>query len=94
MGCCGQKRSRAGGVDTSVAPAGPPLQVPLASNTAVAQQFRIAGVHLRYRERSRVLVQGPITGRRYEFSGAAAIQAVDARDADALLKTGYFERVL
>ncbi|MBI4877242.1 MAG: hypothetical protein HY822_21655 [Acidobacteria bacterium] len=47
---------------------------------------------LRFREQSRVVVMGPVTGQRYEFSGAAPLQFVDARDAAVLLNTGFFTR--
>jgi hypothetical protein len=36
------------------------------------------------------MVQGPTTGRRYAFSGGSPVQAVDARDAAALLRSGLF----
>jgi hypothetical protein len=36
------------------------------------------------------MVQGPATGRRYAFSGGSPVQAVDARDAAALLRSGLF----
>jgi hypothetical protein len=41
----------------------------------------------------RIRVTGSATGRQYEFSGAAAVQSVDARDAEALLRTNLFRRV-
>lgn len=50
------------------------------------------GVRLRYLERSPVLVRGPVTGRQYEFSGSRPVQRVDGRDAEALLRTGFFRR--
>jgi hypothetical protein len=67
------------------APSGslPPLPTPRASG---------ASVRLRYLERSRILVQGPVTGRPYEFSAAKPFQAVDARDAVALLRTRFFSQ--
>jgi hypothetical protein len=49
-------------------------------------------VCLRYLETTRVLVKGPASGRHYEFSGNMPVQAVDARDAGALLGTRFFRR--
>jgi hypothetical protein len=50
-------------------------------------------VTLRYSESSPILVRGPATGRRYEFSGTHPVQTVDPRDAAALLRTRFFRRV-
>jgi hypothetical protein len=47
-------------------------------------------VALRYTETSPILVKGPATGRQYQFSGSNPIQAVDARDVAALLRTRFF----
>ncbi len=47
---------------------------------------------LRYVEQAPVFVRGPVSGRRYEFSGARPIQSVDARDAEALLRIRFFKR--
>jgi hypothetical protein len=47
-------------------------------------------VQIRYLENSPVLVRGPATGRQYQFSGAAPVQAVEQRDAQALLRTRLF----
>jgi len=49
------------------------------------------GVMLRYRERTRLLVRGPVSGRNYEFAPQQATQ-VGARDAEVLLRTGRFIR--
>jgi|GraSoiStandDraft_35_1057300.scaffolds.fasta_scaffold1804181_2 hypothetical protein len=49
-------------------------------------------VMLRYLERSPILVRGSSTGRHYQFSGTHPVQAVDSRDATALLSTGFFRR--
>jgi hypothetical protein len=49
-------------------------------------------VRLRYLEQSAVHVPGPITGRRYEFSGNRPVHLVDARDAGVLLQSGFFAR--
>ena len=45
---------------------------------------------LEYLSASRIVVSGPATGTPYEFSSARRVQAVDARDAEVLLKTAFF----
>jgi hypothetical protein len=45
---------------------------------------------VRYRRTPAIVVQGTATGRRYGFSGGSPVQAVDVRDAAALLRSGYF----
>ena len=45
---------------------------------------------LRYLERSPILVEGPATGRHYNFSAGNPVQAVDRRDAAALVRTRFF----
>jgi hypothetical protein len=37
-------------------------------------------------------VRGPISGRQYSFSAATPVQHVEARDAEALLRTSWFRR--
>ena len=37
-------------------------------------------------------VGGPVTGNRYDFSLAQPVVTVEARDAEALLRTGFFAR--
>ncbi|MBL9126857.1 MAG: hypothetical protein JNL97_04385 [Verrucomicrobiales bacterium] len=49
---------------------------------------------MRYRARSPIAVAGPSTGRRYMFSAADPEQHVDRRDAEALLRTSFFDRVV
>lgn len=49
-------------------------------------------VLIRYIEDVAIRVQGPETGRSYEFSGNRPVQPVDARDAVALLNTRHFRR--
>lgn len=50
------------------------------------------GMVLRYLQDRPILVRGPSTGRHYSFSGAQPLQAVHARDVDALVRTGVFAR--
>lgn len=54
---------------------------------------RSAVVWLRYLATSPVRAVGAATGRHYAFSGGAAVQGVDARDADGMLASGHFARV-
>ena len=51
-----------------------------------------SAVSVRYLEKSAIRVRGLVTGVSYEFSGAAPIQHVDARDAASLLNTRFFRR--
>jgi len=71
-----------------------PLQRPAGSGLAMPGPAAVIhGVLLRYRERAPVRVRGPVTGNTYEFSTEQPTRSVDARDADALLRTQYFTRV-
>jgi hypothetical protein len=49
-------------------------------------------IALEYKERSRIVIDGPFTGRMYEFSGENPVQMVDSRDATTLLSTRFFVR--
>jgi hypothetical protein len=49
-------------------------------------------VSLRYTQAAHIVVEGPVTHRRYEFSAGSSIQAVDSADASGLLATRFFER--
>lgn len=76
MSCCGQQRAA------------------LTHNKpAAAQTSHTAGssVYVRFKQPSAVLVRGPVTGRHYQFDGSVNTRSVDARDAAALIKTGYFQ---
>jgi hypothetical protein len=94
MGCCGQARA-------AYTPPAPPRPVPAPAPAADAPGFTEARpqegavpgtVRLRFTRDAGVRVRGPVSGHGYEFSGTAQVQAVDARDADGLLRTGYFRR--
>jgi hypothetical protein len=56
---------------------------------------RIAGGAVRYRYvgESRLIVEGPLTGRRYFFDRPGTELAVDARDADSLAGVPVLRRV-
>ena len=98
MGCCGQKRSalpmmmpgavsgsqgRSGVVTAASSDAGRVVSEPSAGAQPVV---------LRYRERARVRILGPVTRHSYEFSSEQPMQSVDARDAEVLLRTRQFLR--
>jgi hypothetical protein len=51
-----------------------------------------SSIGLRYLENSPIRVRGLVSGMSYEFSGAAPVQQVDARDASSLLSTRFFRR--
>ena len=96
MGCCGQKRTALQQKTASTQPinrkAQPPQTPPAASSVQPAARYDPGSVRLRYTERSRILVHGPVTGRLYEFSGERPVVSVHVRDAEGLLKTRYFVR--
>jgi hypothetical protein len=101
MSCCGQKRdeaARAARLTNFVtqrdersrfAPAGAGPTPGIAFSTPDPKLL----VTLRYRSRSPVIVRGSSTGKRYHFTGGGSMQAVDRRDAEALLATSLFERI-
>jgi hypothetical protein len=78
MPCCGQKQTEWNA----------PSRFASERDAVTAQ----GAVTLRYVEDSPILVRGSSTGRHYQFSGASPVQEVDARDAVAILRTGYFRR--
>ena len=55
-------------------------------------QNAYGSVRLRYMETSPIRVQGPISGRQYDFSASQPVQAVDPRDAAPLLRTRFFQQ--
>lgn len=105
MGCCGQKRSSlpammpGGGHMAGAAPETSGRTGVITAANAHADRAgsgMSAGVRqvtLRYRERARVRVLGPVTRQPYEFSPEQMTQSVDARDAEGLLRTRQFLRV-
>ena len=80
MGCCGKSRAAATPPRTAEARRGRTGAAPLRA------------VHLRSLAGRGVRVRGSATGRVYEFARAGAHATVDARDAGAMLRTGYFVR--
>src|ERR1700759_1838315 len=49
-------------------------------------------IALRFTETSRIIVEGSVTHRRYEFSGSDPVKLVDSRDAVTLVRTRFFVR--
>lgn len=89
MSCCGQKREQLKtpinrGSTTQTANWIPPQPQRVAASSS--------SVKLRYLADARIRVTGAATGRQYEFSSAAALQNVDARDVEALLRSRFFRR--
>jgi len=94
MACCGQKRNAAGAeVRSAHHPPVRPASPPPAATSMLPGQNGDRSVTLRYRSKSAVVVQGPATTARYQFAGGGSMQAVDRRDAEALIATGMFERI-
>ncbi len=78
MGCCGKGRSA---LRTTNRPA--PAERGPARATAQPGGARVA---LAYAGRTSMLVQGPVTGQLYRFSGQGSTVYVDARDADSIAR--------
>jgi hypothetical protein len=96
MSCCGKKREEiAAGNGSWDIPAryDPPPRHRSATPPATPAVSPSSSVTLLRRDRGVISVGGPVTGKRYQFSGAGSMQSVDRRDAEALLATGSFERV-
>ena len=76
MACCGQQRT---------------MLVQGKSISAQPIPDGATSVNIRFRQSSAIMVRGPVTGKHYQFNGSANALRVDARDAAALIKTGYFQ---
>ena len=94
--CCGQKRATTTQENvnqTTLRSNSIAIPAPAAQRASVAQPPAVwSSVGLRYLEKSPIRVRGPATGRQYEFSAVSPVQAVDARDAESLLRTRFFAR--
>ena len=97
--CCGRKRSTLRSASPSAS--SPPLRQSAAGafrlpgtpqQGASSAAMSHSGVPLRYSRNTPVRVRGPITGRQYEFTASAPVQAVDPKDATALLRSAFFRR--
>lgn len=106
MPCCGQKRtalktsaspsaSAHVGSQRGSTPNSLPSYTPVRTAPVNAAPVMIPGsyaVALQYTENSAIVVEGPVSRRRYEFSAQQPLQMVDARDAATLLQTRFFVR--
>ena len=100
MACCGQGRaqlrnaqppattSARAAAGFAQAPFSPQVTRPRPPAAAAAPKQLL----LRYTESAPVLITGAVTGKRYQFSSAHALQQVDERDAASLLQTAFFRR--
>jgi hypothetical protein len=86
MSCCGQMRSRA----SAAVPHAMTASAGIATIGPSVGQSR-GDVPLRFRDRARILVRGPVTGRSYIFSRAQPT-LVAPRDADLMTATRSFAR--
>ncbi len=106
MPCCGQKRDslRINPTSHAVSSAAQSLRLsdqayPAAPGQLASARPATAGaltgpgaVVLQYTQASHIVVEGPVTRRRYEFSAIEPLQLVDCNDAAALLVTRFFVR--
>ncbi len=93
--CCGQKRDNLKTDNVARNQTLMPTRLPEPRHSVPANAPAIDGpraIAVRYTETSRVVVAGPATGRRYEFSATHPLQMVDPRDAGAMLSTRFFAR--
>ena len=95
--CCGQKRAMLRStLATAAAPRfrpntpSTPRSQTMLQQTPATTHIAHSWVGLRYLEMSPIRVQGPVTGRLYEFSGSRPLQSVDSRDAAPLLRMRFF----
>jgi hypothetical protein len=79
MGCCGQQRAELSATLGTAGQNGAPV-----SNGSELK--------IEFKQRSPMMVRGPSTGRHYQFAPESYAQMVDARDAHALIESGYFRR--
>ncbi|HEU0298996.1 MAG TPA: hypothetical protein VFR37_06060 [Longimicrobium sp.] len=97
MGCCGQARAAyVPELRPAAAPAPRAPDAPAVGDAAgdAGAAPAPATVRLHFVREMGVRVRGPVSGLSYAFSGDAPVQAVDARDAEGLLHTGYFRRAV
>jgi len=92
--CCGSRRAAwRSAAPTPVTRTSVPPPVDAMRPAAPAgpwAQGAFPTVSLRYHEAGGVQARGAVTGRAYTFSGDAPVQAVDVRDATALLQGPAF----
>jgi hypothetical protein len=61
----------------------------------MSQIFETAALaaHVRYLGEVSLLLRGPASGHEYAFSTVARESLVDPRDAEAMVRSGLFQRV-
>ena len=104
--CCGSRRSAWRAASASTVEARPfssacrcganvaaPGPGPGAATVRASAEAGFPSVELRYTEAAAIRVRGPVTGRRYDFSGAEPVQPVDVRDAAVLTRNSAFRRL-
>ena len=105
MACCGDRRRSLSQPPARATPAPapvvrtqnvasrqPPIQQPPIQQPQRQTQAAIAPILLRYSGNTNAVFAGPVTGRRYAFSGRGSMQSVDARDAVQLLRRQDFDK--
>ena|SRR6516225_7961128 len=92
--CCGSRRAawRAASSST-LAPRS--AQAPETTRAAPADFSPsapgITMTRLRYADSALIRLRGPVTGRAYDFSGAAPVQEVDFRDAAIFVRSARLQ---
>jgi hypothetical protein len=93
--CCGNKRmalrNSSGGARAAASTAAAPSSASVARAAITARRSSVS-VTLRSTESSAARVSGPVTGRVYDFADGQSTQAVELRDAVALMRSGLFQR--
>ena len=101
MSCCGQERGAiAAAAHSTTAPTQTQAQPyvarhvpPQPTRTPEPAPDQNLMITLRYRNQSAIVVRGPHTGNRYQFAGGGSMQAVHRLDAEAMIATGWFDRI-
>ena len=88
MACCGQNREALRKAASPARIAYPHLEDRRSVSPAAAAGSQM----LRLVNGERIVVHGPRTGWKYEFTPERPLQAVAASDADWLIATGLFRR--
>ena len=89
MGCCGQNRATLAKAVSPARTASPHLDARASARSAVAADSQM----LRLVDGGRIVVHGPRTAWRYEFTPERPVRAVAASDTEWLIATGLFRRV-
>lgn len=88
MGCCGGSRRTVAA--TSGARVSPALHTP---SDGGARVKRLPHAYFQYSGRTALTVVGPVSGRRYRFSGPGQVVAVDPADRRALASVPHLRQV-